>query len=84
MTAAQPSPITAVLTPTRIASGITILVGVALASYGGYTQYAIATALERSPCSNCSAWDPLAVLAPLLVGTALVATGSYALARTTT
>lgn len=84
MPTAQPSPSESLLTPTRLASGLAILAGVSLASYGGYTQYAIVTTVERTPCAECTAWDPLSVVAPLLLGISLVATGSYALARTTT
>lgn len=82
MTTAQPSPPDTALTPARIASAVAILIGVGLASYGGYTQYALTTAIERSPCPSCAAWDPVAVVAPLVLGIVLVATGSFALART--
>lgn len=71
------------LTPTRLASAAAVLVGLALASYGGYTQYTISAALARGACDGCSPWHPLFVVAPLVVGVGLVAAGSYAFAKTT-
>lgn len=71
------------ITPTRVASAIAALLGVALASYGGYTQYAISRAVAAGTCDGCVPWHPLFVVAPLLLGVALVAGGSYALAKTT-
>jgi len=71
------------ITPTRAASAIAALVGIALASYGGYTQYAISSRFAAGVCDGCSPWHPLFVLAPLVLGIALIAGGSYALAKTT-
>jgi len=71
------------ITPARAASATAALIGIALASYGGYTQYSISTALARGVCDGCSPWHPLFVVAPLVVGIALIAAGSYAFAKTT-
>lgn len=71
------------LTPTRVASATAALLGTALASYGGYTQYVISSRLAAGVCDGCSPWHPLFVLAPLVFGIALIAGGSYALAKTT-
>jgi hypothetical protein len=83
MTAAHSLPLPDGVTPARLASGLGVLAGLLLASFGGYTQYTISRALATSPCQDCPAWDPQFVLAPLGLGTALVALGSYTLARTT-
>jgi hypothetical protein len=71
------------LTLTRVASATAALLGTAIASYGGYTQYAISRRLAAGVCDGCSPWHPLFVLAPLVLGIALIAGGSYALAKTT-
>jgi hypothetical protein len=71
------------ITPTRAASAIAALVGFALTSYGGYTQYAISRRLAAGACDGCAPWHPLFVVAPLLLGVALIAGGSYAFAKTT-
>lgn len=71
------------LTPTRLASATAALLGVALASYGGYTQYTIASQVAAGACDGCSPWHPLFVVAPLVVGVVLLAAGSYTLAKTT-
>jgi len=74
---------TALLTPTRLASATAALLGLVLASYGGYTQYTIASRVAAGACDGCAPWHPLFVVAPLVVGVALLAAGSYALAKTT-
>ncbi|WP_323675742.1 hypothetical protein [Halorubellus sp. PRR65] len=71
------------VTPTRLASATAALLGIALASYGGYTQYTIASRVAANACDGCSPWHPLFVLAPLVVGITLLAAGSYAFAKTT-
>jgi hypothetical protein len=71
------------ITPTRAASAFAALLGIALASYGGYIQYQIASRLAAGACDACSPWHPLFVVAPLALGIALIAGGSYVLARTT-
>jgi hypothetical protein len=81
MTTAQSS--TSPVTPKRIACATAALVGVALASYGGYTQYTISQRLARGVCDGCAPWHPLFVLAPLVLGVLLLAGGSYAFAKTT-
>jgi|GEM_PF-1857445 hypothetical protein len=83
MPTAESSPTPLPLTPKRIASATAVLVGLALASYGGYTQYTISSALARGACDGCAPWHPLFVVAPLVLGIALVAAGSYAFAKTT-
>ena len=71
------------VTPTRLASATAALLGIALASYGGYTQYTITTRVAAGVCDGCTPWHPLFVVAPLLVGVTLLSAGSYAFARTT-
>lgn len=71
------------VTPTRLASATTALLGIALASYGGYTQYTIAARVAAGVCDGCTPWHPLFVVAPLLVGITLLSAGSYAFAKTT-
>jgi hypothetical protein len=71
------------ITLTRAASAFVALLGIALASYGGYTQYRIASRLAAGACDGCSPWHPLFVVAPLALGIALIAGGSYVLAKTT-
>lgn len=71
------------VTPTRLASATAVLLGTALASYGGYTQYTIAAKVASGVCDGCAPWHPLFVVAPLLVGITLLAAGSYAFAKTT-
>ncbi|WP_227134550.1 hypothetical protein [Halorubellus salinus] len=73
---------TAPVTPARIACVTAALLGLGLASYGGYTQYTIATQLAAGACDGCAPWHPLFVVAPLVVGLVLLASGSYALAKT--
>jgi len=74
---------TAPITPRRAASAIAALLGIPLASYGGYTQYELSRQVATGACDGCATWHPLFVVAPLLVGVALIAAGSYAFARTT-
>lgn len=81
MPAAQSPP--TYVTPTRIASATAALVGIALASYGGYTQYTIASKVAAGACDGCAPWHPLFVVAPLVVGVLLLSAGSYAFAKTT-
>jgi hypothetical protein len=71
------------ITPTRVASGAAALLGVALASYGGYTQYELSRQIAAGTCDGCAPWHPLFVVAPLVLGIVLVAGGSYTFAKTT-
>jgi hypothetical protein len=71
------------VTPTRLASATAALLGIALASYGGYTQYSITAQAAVGACDSCTAWHPLFVVTPLLVGITLLSAGSYAFAKTT-
>lgn len=73
---------TAPVTPARVACVTAALLGLALASYGGYTQYTIANQLGTGACGGCAPWHPLFVVAPLVGGVLLLASGSYALAKT--
>lgn len=68
-------------TPARLASATTALLGLVLASYGGYTQYTIASQLAAGTCDGCAPWHPLFVVAPLVLGVALLAAGSYSFAK---
>jgi len=81
MSTSQSSP--AVLTPARVASAVAVVIGLGLASYGGYTQYTTSRAIAAGACDGCAPWHPLFVAAPLVVGVVLVAAGSYAFAKTT-
>lgn len=83
MPTARSSPTPLPLTQKRIASAVAALAGLALSSYGAYTQYTISRALARGACDGCSPWHPLFVVAPLVLGIGLVAAGSYAFAKTT-
>lgn len=74
---------TAPITPTRVACATAALLGVILASYGGYTQYTLSRAAAAGACDGCASWHPLFVVAPLVVGIVLVAGGSYGFAKTT-
>jgi hypothetical protein len=81
MPATQSTP--SIVTPTRVASASVALLGMALASYGAYTQYRISRQLAAGACDGCAPWHPLFVLTPLIAGIALLAGGSYAFAKTT-
>jgi hypothetical protein len=82
-TVPTPQSSSSLLTPTRLASATVALLGLALASYGGYTQYTTASRVVASACDGCTPWHPLFVVAPLVAGVVLLAAGSYAFAKTT-
>ncbi|MFC7020195.1 MULTISPECIES: hypothetical protein [Haloarcula] len=56
--------------------GLLLVPGLALAGVGSYLQFTIATRVSAGQCDGCASWHPLFVVAPLVVGAALVLLGS--------
>lgn len=65
----------------RIVAGALLVSGLALASYGAYLHLSIAGRVQAGNCDGCAPWHPLFVVAPLLLGSALVLGGSYLIYR---
>jgi hypothetical protein len=60
-----------------IAAGGLLAIGLALASYGAYLHLSIAGRVRAGDCDGCAPWHPLFVVAPLVLGSALVLGGGY-------
>lgn len=56
----------------RLLPAALALPGIALAGYGGYTHLSIAAQVASGRCDGCAPWHPLFVVAPLVVGLALL------------
>ena len=58
--------------------GIFSIVGLGLVSYGAYTHFSIAGQVR---CDGCAPWHPLFVIAPLVIGSALILSTGYLFTR---
>lgn len=65
----------------RIAGGGLLVIGLVLASYGSYLHFSIAGRVQAGNCDGCAPWHPLFVVAPLVLGSALVLGGGYVIYR---
>lgn len=63
-----------------LASGLG-LVGLALIGYGGPVHLSVAAAVGRGRCDGCAPWHPMFVVAPIVVGAALLTVAGFLLAR---
>ncbi|MBX0322242.1 hypothetical protein EGH21_04250 [Halomicroarcula sp. F13] len=64
-----------------VGAGLSVLLGLALSGYGGYTHLTVAARVSAGQCDGCAPWHPLFVVAPIVVGVGLVLLGGYVLSR---
>ena len=57
--------------------GLGLLLGLGLVGAGGYFHLTLAARVAAGRCDGCAPWHPLFVVAPLVVGTALVLLVGY-------
>lgn len=61
--------------------GLLLVPGLALAGYGSYLHFSIAARVSAGQCDGCAPWHPLFVVAPIVVGAALILLGAYLVYR---
>lgn len=65
----------------RLLSGGLGLAGMALIGYGGSVHLSVSAAVGSGRCDGCAPWHPLFVVAPIVVGAALLTVAGFLLAR---
>ncbi|MFC7251240.1 hypothetical protein ACFQJ5_15550 [Halomicroarcula sp. GCM10025324] len=70
-----------VLTKRDLLGGLLLPPGLALAGYGSYLHFSIAARVSAGQCDGCAPWHPLFVVAPIVVGAALLTASGYLLSQ---
>ena len=61
--------------------GLLLVPGLALAGYGSYLHFTVAARVSAGQCDGCAPWHPLFVVAPIVVGAALLLLAGYLVYR---